>query len=51
MRTRAYLGQWLGAIMLGGGIGVELAMGADIGYVIISVGALVWGIATKLRRR
>lgn len=51
MKKRAWLGQWLGAILTACGIGIELATGAEIGYILITVGALTWGIATKLSRR
>ena len=40
----------LGIAVIGGGIGIEVAMHADIGYVLISVGSVlvagggvVWG--------
>jgi len=51
MRKWIWLGQWLAALVGACGIGVELATGADIGYIIICTGALVFVIATKLKRR
>lgn len=46
----------VGIATVGGGIGIEIAMKADIGYVIISVGSvlvagggIVWGKFIKSR--
>ena len=47
---KAWLGQWLAALLCSAGLGVEAATGADIGYMIITGGALVFAIFTKLRR-
>ena len=48
---KAWLGQWLGALFCACGIGIELALGADIGFVFITGGSLIWAIATKMVRR
>jgi len=45
------IGQYIGGILLGVGIGLELAKGADVYYVLISAGSAVYAVATKLRRR
>lgn len=50
MRKWAFLGQWLAALIVAAGIGVELATGAHLGFVIITGGSLVFAIATKIRR-
>lgn len=44
------LGQWVGGVIVGIGIGVEIALGADLGYVLISLGSLLYAFATKLRK-
>ena len=46
MRKWAWLGQWVAALLVSAGIGVEFAMGADLGYIFITFGALVGLIAT-----
>lgn len=43
------LGQWVGAVFLAFGCGVEIAYHADIGYTLITLGSLVFVIATKLK--
>lgn len=50
MRKWAFLGQWLAALIVAAGIGIELAMEAHIGFVVITGGSLVFAIATKIRR-
>ncbi len=50
MRKWAWLGQWLAALMVAAGLAVEGATGAHTGYIIITAGALVFALATKLRR-
>jgi len=44
------VGQILGAVLVGMGIGVELGTGADLGYVLITLGSLAYAVATKLRK-
>jgi len=51
MKHIPWLGQWVAAIMVGIGIGVEFALGANIGFVLVTLGALLFAIATKLRGR
>lgn len=42
-------GQWVGMAASIAGLALEAATGADIGYVLITCGALVWAIATKVK--
>jgi len=42
--------QLVAVSMVGGGIVFEWLTGAHIGYVLITVGALVFAISTKIRR-
>jgi len=42
-------GQWVAAFVSGIGIGIELIMKADIGYITITAGALIFAFATKLK--
>ena len=44
-------GQWLGGVIVGIGVGIELSLGADIGYVIITLGSLLYAAATKIRKK
>lgn len=50
MRKWAWLGQWLAALLVAAGIGVEIGTGAHIGFIVITGGSLVFALATKLRR-
>lgn len=50
MRKRAWLGQWLAGFIGAAGLGCEIAYGADLYYILITGGALLWGITTKLSR-
>ena len=43
-------GQWLAGVMVGIGVGIEIGMGADLGYVLITLGSLLYAIFTKLRK-
>jgi len=42
-------GQWLGGIVSAFGIGFEIASGADIGYVLITAGSVLFAIFTKVK--
>jgi hypothetical protein len=42
--------QTAGVILLSAGIAVEMVARADIGYLIISVGSLIFTIGTKLKK-
>jgi len=42
--------QSVAGIIVGIGIGIEVAMHADLGYVLISIGSLAYAIGTKLRK-
>ena len=50
MRTHAWLGQWLAALICATGIGIELATRAGAGHILITLGAVCFAIFTKLRR-
>jgi len=50
MRKWAWTGQWGAALLVSAGLGVEFAMGADLGYILITGGALVFALFTKWRR-
>jgi len=43
------IGQWLGIVFLGVGIGVEISLHADYGYLLITIGSAVFAIATKYK--
>ena len=43
------IGQWAGMAASLGGFIVEAATGADIGFVLITAGSLIWAIATKVK--
>ena len=45
----ANLGQWLACVLLTMGIIIEMVMRANIGYIIITFGSLVFAIFTKLK--
>ena len=57
MRDLAWLGQWVAAVVVAIGIGLEIALGAiyntpaELGTLLIATGALSFALATKLRRR
>ena len=42
--------QTISGIIVGIGIGIEVALGADLGFILISCGSLLYAIATKLRK-
>ena len=42
--------QSIAGIIVGIGIGIEMSMGADIGYIAISLGSRLYAIGTKLRK-
>lgn len=44
------VGQWIAGAVSGAGLGYEIAMGADLGFVLIILGSIVFAGATKLRR-
>lgn len=50
IRKWAWTGQWLAGFIGAAGLGCEIAYGADIYYVLITAGALMWGFFTKLSR-
>ena len=42
--------QTVSGIIVGIGIGIEIAMGAELGYILISCGSMLYALATKLRK-
>lgn len=42
------VGQWVGMIAVVIGIVIEIQLGAHLGFTLITAGALVYAIATKL---
>ena len=50
MRKRAWLGQWMAALIGAAGLGCEIAYQADLYYILITAGALTFAIFTKLSR-
>jgi len=49
MRLFSIVGQWCAAVMGAVGLGVEIGMKADIGYVLITAGAVIGFVFTKIR--
>jgi len=45
------IGQYMGSILLGIGIGLEIAKGADLYFILISAGSAIYAAATKLRKK
>jgi hypothetical protein len=44
------VGQWFGGTICGMGVGIEIAMHADFGFLAISVGSLIFAAFTKVRK-
>ena len=44
------VGQWVGGAISGARLGYEIAVGADIGFVMITLGSIIFAGATKLRK-
>ena len=42
--------QTVSGIIVGIGIGIEIAMGAELGFILISCGSMLYALATKLRK-
>ena len=42
--------QTVSGIVVGIGIGIEIAMGAELGFILISCGSMLYALATKLRK-
>lgn len=47
--TIGVVGQYVSMVLLIVGIIIEVAVQAHIGFVFITSGGLVWGVATKIR--
>lgn len=43
------VGQWLGLVCLGIGIGIEVVMKAHIGFLAITIGSMLFAVGTKYR--
>lgn len=48
-RTIGDIGQWLGLLACIGGIVTEIHYAADMWHYLITIGAIVWGVATKVK--
>lgn len=44
------LGQWCAGVVVGIGIGIEVALHADLGFLAISLGSLFYAAMTKIRK-
>lgn len=42
-------GQWISAILSCVGIGIEIAMRAHAGFLLITLGAVIFGFSTKVK--
>ncbi len=42
-------GQWIAALFCSWGIGIELCMHADMGYVLITLGSFLFAVSTKVK--
>jgi len=43
------IGQWLALIASSGGIIIEIIYEADVGFLCITSGSVLWGLFTKLK--
>ena len=43
------IGQWVSFCALGLGIGIEIKYGADIGFMSITIGSVLFAVATKIK--
>lgn len=44
------VGQWVTGVLVGVGIGIEVTMGAEIGYIFITSGSALFAAFTKVRK-
>lgn len=44
------IGQWSGGVLVGISLGYEVATGADLGLIGITLGSLLYAAFTKLRK-
>jgi len=51
MKTRGDIIQLIGLVVVGVGTGIELALKADIGLIIITIGSVCFAVGTKLKGR
>lgn len=49
--TVGIIGQYGSMGVLTIGICIELIMAAHVGFIFITIGGLLWGVATKIRGR
>lgn len=47
--TTGSIGQWVGLFFLAAGLGIEIAFKADIGYICLTGGSLIFSVATKFK--
>ena len=47
--TVGIVGQYVSMVVLMVGIGIEISYKAHVGFICITIGGLIWGIATKIR--
>ena len=43
------IGQWVALCVLGAGIAIEIRYRADIGFMSITIGSLLFAVATKIK--
>lgn len=43
------IGQWIAAVVAGFGIAIEIVYKADLGFLAITIGSVIFGVATKLK--
>jgi len=43
------IGQWLASLLLGTGIAIEIIAQADLGFLAITIGSAIFGIANKIK--
>jgi len=43
------IGQWAAFCALSAGIGIEIKYGADIGFMSITIGSVLFAVATKIK--
>ena len=43
------IGQWAAFISCAAGVAIEIRYEADIGFVALTVGSIMWGLMTKIK--
>lgn len=49
LRQLGEVGQWAGMAASIAGLVIEIVTRADVGYIILTIGSLAWGIGTKVK--